>query len=416
MLSAAGSSRPHESEHHGRLYQAFESFFDGMLGIYEAACASCCAAAALRWSFSALVLAATVYLFNVVPKGFLPSEDQGQIQIQTEAAQGISFDDMVRHQQAAAAIVASRTRTSTAFFSSCGGVRSANAGMISIRLKPRSERELIGRRDHRGAAPEARRDPGAPLLPAEPAADLARRRAVPQPLPVHAAVARHERAVPGGAVAARQGARRSRASSTSPATSRSRTRRCTVDIDRDRAASYGLTAAADRRRALLRLRHRGRSRTIYAPNNHYQVIMEVDPALPGRPGELSLLYVRSSAGRARSDQRVRAADARTSGRSPSTTPASCRRSRSRSTSSRATRSAKPSTDDQCRRQADAPVHHHHQLPGHRAGLPVVDEGPGHPADHGHRRDLHGPRASSTRASSTRSRFSRRCRSPASARC
>ena len=35
----------------------------------------------------------------IVPKGFLPSEDQGRFMVNTEAAQGISYDDMSRHQK-----------------------------------------------------------------------------------------------------------------------------------------------------------------------------------------------------------------------------------------------------------------------------------------------------------------------------
>ena len=31
------------------------------------------------------------YLFSIVPKGFLPSEDQGRFNVNTEGAQGISF-------------------------------------------------------------------------------------------------------------------------------------------------------------------------------------------------------------------------------------------------------------------------------------------------------------------------------------
>ncbi len=55
----------------------------------------------LRWvlrhrlatmGFSLAMLVGTVYLFMVVPKGFLPSEDTGRIIGFTEAAQGISFD------------------------------------------------------------------------------------------------------------------------------------------------------------------------------------------------------------------------------------------------------------------------------------------------------------------------------------
>ena len=51
------------------------------------------------------LIAGTVYFFKILPKNFLPSEDTGQIMGSTEAAQGISFEDMKRHQQALAAIV-----------------------------------------------------------------------------------------------------------------------------------------------------------------------------------------------------------------------------------------------------------------------------------------------------------------------
>src|SRR5450759_395375 len=55
---------------------------------------------------SVALLFGTVYLLMLVPKGFLPSEDQGRFQISTEAVQGIGFDEMVRHQKEVAAIIA----------------------------------------------------------------------------------------------------------------------------------------------------------------------------------------------------------------------------------------------------------------------------------------------------------------------
>ena len=44
------------------------------------------------------LLAGTVYLFTMIPKGFLPSEDQGRFNVTVEGIQGIGFDDLVRHQ------------------------------------------------------------------------------------------------------------------------------------------------------------------------------------------------------------------------------------------------------------------------------------------------------------------------------
>ena len=91
-----------------------------------------------------LMIAGTVYLAFIVPKGFLPSEDTGQIFGMTEGAQGISFDNMVQHQKALANIVAEDPNV-TGFMSSigAGGPNVAgNTGRIFMVLKPKKERKL----------------------------------------------------------------------------------------------------------------------------------------------------------------------------------------------------------------------------------------------------------------------------------
>src|SRR5213594_2339984 len=89
--------KPPREERHGRMYQTIERFFNSVLSFYKGG---------LRWVLqhrattmvtSLLILAATIWLFFLVPKGFIPNEDQGQIFINIEAAQGIGFDDLVRH-------------------------------------------------------------------------------------------------------------------------------------------------------------------------------------------------------------------------------------------------------------------------------------------------------------------------------
>jgi HAE1 family hydrophobic/amphiphilic exporter-1 len=92
---------------------------------------------------SGALLLATVWLFVVMPKGFLPSEDTGQIFGFTEAAQGISYESMAGHQQALAAMVQQDPNVEA--FSSIGasGPNAAgNQGRIFIRLKDRSKRRL----------------------------------------------------------------------------------------------------------------------------------------------------------------------------------------------------------------------------------------------------------------------------------
>ncbi len=47
----------------------------------------------------------TAYLFVIIPKGFIPNEDTGQVFAFTEASQDISFEGMMEHQLKVAAIV-----------------------------------------------------------------------------------------------------------------------------------------------------------------------------------------------------------------------------------------------------------------------------------------------------------------------
>src|SRR4029079_517856 len=87
---------------HGRFYNAFEKMFDLWLRFYDVTLRFTLRHRAATMLASLLLLAATAYLFTVVPKGFLPSEDQGRFMVNTEAAQGISYEDMARHQKTVA--------------------------------------------------------------------------------------------------------------------------------------------------------------------------------------------------------------------------------------------------------------------------------------------------------------------------
>jgi len=98
----------------------------------------------LALAFSALILVGTIVLGRIVPKGFIPSEDTGQLSGTTETAEGTSYDAMVKHQRAAAAIVQEDPNVE-GFMSAVGaGGRSAtvNQGRLFIHLKPREQRSL----------------------------------------------------------------------------------------------------------------------------------------------------------------------------------------------------------------------------------------------------------------------------------
>src|SRR4029077_870679 len=91
----------------------------------------------LMMVFSLLILVGTVVLFKMVPSGFIPDEDTGQLSVNTEAGQGTSFDDMVRRQQAVAAIVQRDTNIAS-YMSTVGGRGSAgsNTRLLLVTLKP----------------------------------------------------------------------------------------------------------------------------------------------------------------------------------------------------------------------------------------------------------------------------------------
>src|SRR4029450_13753902 len=86
---------------------------------------------------------ATVILLKLVPPGFTPTQDTGTITITTEAAQGASFDDMVKRQRQVADIVQADPNVDALMSpagGSGGGNSAANTGRLQVTLKPRDER------------------------------------------------------------------------------------------------------------------------------------------------------------------------------------------------------------------------------------------------------------------------------------
>ena len=134
LTDAAQQKKP------GFVVRFFEAAFNAMLRLYTQTLD-----AALRWRKTVLLVAlltfaATAWLFMVIPKGFFPEEDIGQIAVSTEAAEDTSFPEMVRLQERVAAIL--RTDPNVATVSSFnGGTGSQNTGRMFMNLKPRAQRE-----------------------------------------------------------------------------------------------------------------------------------------------------------------------------------------------------------------------------------------------------------------------------------
>src|SRR5256712_2058639 len=132
--------QPPREAHHGRFYEASERVYERVLHGYENSLAWVMERRPAALGFSVLILAATVVLFVVVPKGFLPSEDNSQIFGTTETVQGTSFDDLVQHQQQVMAVLQQDPNVD-ATMSFLGGGQ-INQGRVFMQLKPRSQRDM----------------------------------------------------------------------------------------------------------------------------------------------------------------------------------------------------------------------------------------------------------------------------------
>ena len=290
--------RPPRTEQHGRFYQATERVFDALLRVYERS---------LRWVLrhrfgmlmaSLLILVATGYLFVRIPKGFIPDEDQGAIFAITEAAQGVSFDAMSRHQLAVTDIIRQDPNVSVLFStvvgSSAGSGSTVNQGRIFIHLK---------RHGTRASIPEILAELR-PKLAAVPGL-----RVFLQPMPTiriggQLTKSTYQFTLQGpdttqlysAAQELEQQMRELDVLQDVTSDLQVRNPELDVRIDRDRASSLGVSAEQIESALYSAYGDRWIS-TIYAPQNQYRVILGLLDRYQLDPTALAVLYVRSSNGR-----------------------------------------------------------------------------------------------------------------------
>jgi len=134
--------KPNHSAKHGRLYQWFEHAFDAMQNFYRRTLHAALEHQRVVLLGFFVILAATVALFYFAPKGFLPSDDTGQLFVFTEADQDIGFDEMARKHNEAAKIIREDPNVAgvMAFMGVSYSSVTLNLGRMIVALKPRSER------------------------------------------------------------------------------------------------------------------------------------------------------------------------------------------------------------------------------------------------------------------------------------
>jgi HAE1 family hydrophobic/amphiphilic exporter-1 len=287
--------RPPAQVKHGRLYIASEKVFDAMIGGYDRTLTRVLRHRRATILFSFALLAVTIYLFIVIPKGFLPNEDTGAIFGFTEAAQGISFDDMARHQQEVSRVVRSEpsVRSAMSSIGPSGPNVASNSGRIFLMLKPRKERksaeEII-----QGLRPKLAAIPGV--------------RAFLQNLPPiriggQLTKSQYQMTLQGTdtdelyRLAPVLEAKLRELPGLQDVTSdlQIANPQVNVEIDRDKAKVTGLSAHQIED-ALFSAYGSRQISTIFTPTNTYKVILELEPRFQEDPKALSRLYVRSSHG------------------------------------------------------------------------------------------------------------------------
>ena len=287
-------SRFIRSEHgkkHGPLYNAFERFFDGMRNTYDRSLQTVMRHRFAMFNVSLAVLVATLALFVVIPWGFFPDDDTGQIFGITEAAQGISFDAMREHQMAVAKIAAADTNVMN-FMSAIGG-GNANNGRIFMRLKPRSERKLNANQIIQELRPKFAQIPGInvylqnpPLIRVGGMLTKALYQFSLQDTDTKELY--HWSPILMNKIAAATNIFQDVTSDLLVANPQ-----VMVEIDRDKSSALGVTAGQIEN-ALYDAYGERQSSTIYTDINEYWVILEVEPQFQRDPDALGQLYINSS--------------------------------------------------------------------------------------------------------------------------
>jgi len=288
--------RPPGSEQHGRLYTISERFFDGMLKVYDVSLKWVLRHRPLTMAVSAGLLAATFYLFVIIPKDFIPSQDTGQIFGITEAAEGTSFESMVAHQKEVAAVISADPNVDS-FMSTAGATgisATGNSGFVFIRLKPRADRELSADQVIQSLRQKLVVIPGINVYLQNPPAIRIGGRATKglyqftlqgpdiEELYRYSPILEERLRALSGLQDVTTDLQISNP-------------QITVDIDRDKAQSLGISARQIED-ALYSAYGARQVSTIYTPTNQYAVILEVEPQYQLGPSALSMLYVRSANG------------------------------------------------------------------------------------------------------------------------
>jgi HAE1 family hydrophobic/amphiphilic exporter-1 len=309
------------TQRHGHLYAVTERGFNGMYRAYDWSLRGVLRHRLATLLASLAILTASVYLFLLMPKGFLPSEDGGSIFGVTMAQQGISFDAMKQHQEELTKIVLDDPNVDglTSFAGAGGPGGGGNSGFFFVHLKshPSAQQQYLDailnflHIPHKGPDPKKYRFLTTDQVLQELRGKLFGIPGImaflqnPPPIQIggrmtksqyqYTLVGPNTTALYSTALKLEDALHKVSVLQDVTTDMQIANPQVNVVIDRDKAQALGVTAYQIED-ALATAYSSRQVSTIYTPNDEYWVIAELEPQYQMDPKALDMLYVRSSGG------------------------------------------------------------------------------------------------------------------------
>ncbi len=287
--------KPHDpNRRHGALFMAFERGFDAFRDFYGFTLRWVIAHQRLTMLVFLAVVVATGVLFSRAPKGFLPSEDSGQLFVFTEGPQDVSFEGMVALQRQVADIVRSDPNVEAimSFVGASNFNPAMNSGRITIALKPYAQRkpadEVV-----RGLRPKLAKVVGMKAFVQNvPTIRIGSLTKSPYQYVIQSA---NTEQLYQWAPRIEERLRTVRGVIDMSSDLQIARPQVNVNIDREKAAALGVSPQQIENTLNFAF---GASQvsTIYTATNQYWVVLELEPRYQRDPSALGLLYVRSTTG------------------------------------------------------------------------------------------------------------------------
>ncbi len=296
MLASKLLKNQHQ-RHHNALYRASEWCFEAMLKVYALILRGALNGKRVKMLVSVVILGGTVWLFMNIPQDFIPTEDRDQFRVRTEGPQDVSYEAMMASQKRVADLIMADPDVDRFMCSVGGGGAvggSSNSGQLFVIVKPKDQRkrsldQIVA--DVRGRL--SRVEGLKVYITNPPSINLGGR--------MSKGLYQMTLQCPDTASLYAYGDTLEQMLRDMPmlvdvsSDMQLKNPQLNVKIDRDRASAMKVTPQCVEN-ALLYSYSTAQVTTLLAPNNQYQVIMELLPQFQTDPALLSRVYVRSTAG------------------------------------------------------------------------------------------------------------------------